>query len=60
MSNKKIENIAAENKLVFLNLHSLFLDKDGLLDSSITQDGIHLDGNGYLIWKIELQKHLDL
>ena len=58
--NKKIENIAAENKLVFLNLHSLFLDKDGLLDSSITQDGIHLDGNGYLIWKIELQKHLDL
>ena len=56
--NKEIENIASENGLVFLNLHSLFLDKNGQLDSSLTQDGIHLDSNGYLIWKKELQKHI--
>ncbi|MFK7770882.1 MAG: GDSL-type esterase/lipase family protein [Saprospiraceae bacterium] len=57
--NKKIENIASENGLVFLNLHSLFLDKDGKLDSSLTQDGIHLDASGYLIWKKELEKYID-
>ena len=57
--NKEIENIATENGLVFINLHPLFLDVDGQLDSSLTQDGIHLDANGYLIWKKELQKHLD-
>ncbi|MFK8006594.1 MAG: GDSL-type esterase/lipase family protein [Saprospiraceae bacterium] len=57
--NKKIENIASENGLVFLNLHPLFLDKDGQLDSTLTQDGIHLDASGYLIWKKELQKYLD-
>lgn len=57
--NKKIENIATENGLVFLNLHPLFLDKKGELDSKLTQDGIHLDASGYLIWKKELQKYIN-
>jgi len=56
--NKEIENIASDNGLVFLNLHPLFLDKDGQLDSRLTQDGIHLDANGYLIWKKELEKYI--
>lgn len=57
--NKKIENIAAENGLVFINLYPLFLDEEGQLDSKLTQDGIHLDASGYVIWKKELQKYLD-
>ncbi len=57
--NKEIENIASENELVFLNLHPLFLDQDGKLYSSVTQDGIHLDANGYLIWKKELEKYIN-
>lgn len=57
--NKEIEKIAAENELVFLNLHPLFIDRNGMLDADVTQDGIHLDANGYLIWKKELQKYLD-
>jgi len=56
--NKEIENIASKNGLVFLNLHSLFLDEDGQLDSRLTQDGIHLDASGYLIWKKELEKYI--
>ena len=58
--NKKIENIATENGLAFLNLHPLFLNGEGELDSRLTQDGIHLDAEGYLIWKKELQKYIDL
>lgn len=57
--NKKIENIASENGLVFLNLHPLFLDEEGELNSDLTQDGIHLDASGYLIWKKELEKYLN-
>ncbi len=57
--NKKIENIATENGLVFLNLHPLFVDEEGELNSNLTQDGIHLDASGYLIWKKELQKYLN-
>ncbi len=57
--NKKIENIASENGLVFLNLHPLFLDGEGELNSNLTQDGIHLDASGYLIWKNELQKYIN-
>jgi len=57
--NKEIENIATENELIFLNLHSLFIDEDGQLDSSLTQDGIHLDASGYLIWKKELEKYIN-
>jgi lysophospholipase L1-like esterase len=57
--NEKIENIASNHGLVFLNLHPLFLDGEGELDSSLTQDGIHLDASGYLIWKKELQKYIN-
>lgn len=57
--NEKIENIATRNGLIYLNLYPLFLDEEGQLDSKLTQDGIHLDSNGYLIWKKELQKYLN-
>jgi len=58
--NKKIKDIATQNGLEFINLHQLFLDENGNLNSNLTQDGIHLDASGYLIWKKELRKYIDL
>jgi len=57
--NEKIENIASKNGLDFLSLHPLFLDQEGELNANLTQDGIHLDASGYLIWKKELQKYIN-
>ena len=54
--NKKIQQIASESGLIYVNLHPLFLDEKGRLDARLTQDGIHLDAEGYLIWKKELEK----
>lgn len=34
----------------YLDLHSKFLDKEGKLDNSFSNDGLHLTGEGYLRW----------
>ncbi|MEM6964408.1 MAG: GDSL-type esterase/lipase family protein [Bacteroidota bacterium] len=56
--NKKIQQIAAKNGVVYVNLYPHFLDDRGNLDAAFTQDGIHLDAKGYLIWKAQLKKYL--
>lgn len=56
--NEGIKKIAAENKLTYINLHSLLLDSDGNLHAQYTQDGIHLNGKGYMVLKNELQSYV--
>ena len=57
--NDKIKDIASKYDLVYVNLHSLFTDETGKLKSRLTQDGIHLDAEGYQIWKQALTPYLD-
>ncbi len=57
--NSKLEKIAKENKVTFINLFPLFANKEGkVLRSELTADGLHLNENGYKIWVKELKKHL--
>ncbi len=49
--NKGIEAIASEKKLEVINLNPHLADKNGNLDAKYTADGIHLNGEAYLIWK---------
>lgn len=67
VNNQKHPNIGANNKIIDLNnrlkdlakkisfnyidLFSDFLDSDNQLDAQYTTDGIHLNGQGYLLWK---------
>jgi len=48
--NLGIEKIANSEELLFINLHSHFLDGKGRLDEKYTKDGIHLDASGYLLY----------
>lgn len=57
--NDKIKAIASKYNLVYVNLHPLFTDETGKLKSRLTQDGIHLDAEGYQIWKQALNPYLD-
>ncbi len=57
--NEKIQDIASNYGLVYVNLHPLFVDSEGRLKTNLTQDGIHLDVEGYLIWKKELTKYIN-
>jgi lysophospholipase L1-like esterase len=56
--NKKLKALASKNKLTFIDLYPSFIDKNGYLDSSLTNDGLHLMGKGYLIWKKIILKYI--
>lgn len=47
--NKVVSRIAFENKIPFLDLHSLYVE-NGELPCELTKDGIHLKTNGYKRW----------
>jgi lysophospholipase L1-like esterase len=50
--NEKLKVLAAENGIAYIDLHSHFLAEDGVnLNPKLTNDGIHLIGQGYLLWK---------
>lgn len=57
--NRKLKILATKNDLVFIDLYPSFIDKNGYLDSSLTNDGLHLMGKGYLIWKKIIVKYID-
>lgn len=57
--NKKIKALAARNSVEFVDLYPLFIDKHGYLDSSLTNDGLHLMGKGYQIWKNLIIKYIE-
>jgi len=52
--NHKIQQINGQLKSQYshkyIDLYSYLVDKDNQLDSDYTEDGIHLNGKGYLLW----------
>ncbi|WP_184542041.1 family 20 glycosylhydrolase [Mucilaginibacter sp. FT3.2] len=49
--NSKLQMQAAGHRYVYINIHDAFCGPDGLLRPDLTNDGLHLKGEGYLIWK---------
>ncbi len=45
--NRRIEEVATEAQVRYLDIYSEFLGGDGRLDPSYTSDGIHLSTRGY-------------
>lgn len=56
--NQAIEKLADSKELIFLNLFPHFLNKAGNLDEKYTQDGIHLNGTAYLVWKKAIEQYV--
>ncbi len=56
--NVKIQNVADEMKIIFLNLYPLFVDETGQLKMDLTDDGLHLNEKAYLQWADFLKKLL--
>ncbi len=57
--NSKIKNIAMENNLTYIDIFSHLLDSSGNLGEEYTIDGLHLLGNGYLIWKNIIEPYVN-
>lgn len=56
--NPQIHQLAAQNGAVYLDLFEQLADEDGLLLSAYSDDGIHLNREGLLVWTKLLKPHL--
>ena len=57
--NKRLKNISNEKSVKYLNLFDGFTDSNGKLDMKLSYDGLHLNGQGYLIWKKIIEKDVN-
>ncbi|MBE9239153.1 G-D-S-L family lipolytic protein [Anabaena aphanizomenioides LEGE 00250] len=53
--NEELEKIANQQKIKYVNLHPLFTDKQGDLRREFSTDGLHLNSQGYTVWRTALQ-----
>ncbi|MBD2017359.1 lysophospholipase [Microcoleus sp. FACHB-53] len=49
--NERLRAIAKEENVIFLDLYPLFADADGNLKTELSTDGLHLNPQGYLVWR---------
>lgn len=57
--NDHLNRNAAEHGYVYIDLFSSFADDEGRLDTRYTNDGLHLTGDGYMLWRSILEPYLD-
>ena len=56
--NTRLIQIAEENNLTFVDIYNHLTDASGNLDRRFSEDGLHLNGTGYLVWKQQLARFL--
>ncbi|MCU7550463.1 family 20 glycosylhydrolase [Chitinophagaceae bacterium LB-8] len=49
--NDQLSRNAMAHHYFFIDLYSSLVDADGWLDARYTNDGLHLTGEGYMLWK---------
>lgn len=49
--NDQLKEKAAINHYTYIDLHTPFSDENGKLKTNLTNDGLHLKGKAYLLWK---------
>ncbi len=52
--NDQLKLVTAETEVDFLNLYPLFVNGDGYLRPDLSTDGLHLNENGYMVWRTAL------
>ena len=44
--------------MTWINLYPLFVDAEGKLRRELTNDGLHLLGQGYIIWRDAIKPYV--
>ena len=57
-ANILLEQVARRQGVTWINLYPLFVDKNGKLREDLTNDGLHLLGPGYLIWRDAIKPYV--
>ncbi len=58
--NRRLEAIATDENIHYLDLYSLVSDAQGNLHSDLTTDGLHLNEQGYRVWRSALMLYSQL
>ncbi len=61
--NRQLKAIALAEDVTYLDLHPLFTDAQGNLRADLSSDGLHLNSQGYLVWRSAFQmyySHLEM
>jgi len=56
--NMELKNMENDRGIVYIDLHSAFLNEEGILDTEYSIDGLHLNGKGYQLWKELISKYM--
>lgn len=56
--NNNLENLAKEKGQTYVDLYSSFVDSEGKLKDKFTEDGLHLNGKAYQLWKSLVEKYV--
>jgi lysophospholipase L1-like esterase len=54
--NEGLRELAVKHQMTFVNLFEVFRADKNKLNTDYTIDGLHLNGEGYLIWKMAIDK----
>ncbi len=57
-ANVRLEWVATRQGVKWINLYPLFVDEKGRLRANLTNDGLHLMGQGYLIWRDAIMRYI--
>lgn len=58
-ANRKLQKLAEEKESVYIDLFDDMSAEDNKLNPDYTEDGLHLNGKGYLVWKSAVEQYLD-
>jgi lysophospholipase L1-like esterase len=57
--NTRLKHVAADEKALYLDIHSRFLDEKGRpMAAFLMDDGVHVSGAGYHIWANEVARFI--
>ena len=57
--NRAMEEVCKRQGVTWINLYPLFVDKNGKLREDLTNDGLHLLGPGYIIWRDAIKDYIN-
>ena len=56
--NNGLENLAKRKGQIYVDLYSSFIDDENNLKDEFTEDGLHLNGKAYQMWKSLVDKYI--
>lgn len=57
--NNYIKNLAVDFKIPYVDINTELLNSSGQLGAKYSEDGLHINGDGYLVWKSVIEEYVN-